>query len=97
MARDILSSHSVQIIMENALLTSLMNLRSDCFDYWTFIEVESLSSNELSLFVSKVSFDELLSDIWLKVIHQLIGIPHDESRRMRYHKGHLHNHFNEQF
>jgi hypothetical protein len=27
----------------------------------------------------------------------LIGIPHDESRRMRYHKGHLHNHFNEQF
>jgi hypothetical protein len=33
-----------------------------------------------------VSFDELLFDVWLKVIHQLIGIPDDDSRRMHYQK-----------
>jgi hypothetical protein len=38
------------------------------------------------MFISKVSFDELLSNVWLKLIHQLTGIPHDKSRRMCYYK-----------
>jgi hypothetical protein len=83
---NISKSHSLQIAIENVLLDSFISLRQYRFDYWTFIEVELLSPNEFSIVVSKVPFDELLFDVWVKIIHQLIGLPNDDSRRMRYHK-----------
>jgi hypothetical protein len=50
---NILSSHSLQIDIEDVLLNSLIDVRSDYFGCWIYIDVELLSPNGFSIFCLK--------------------------------------------
>jgi hypothetical protein len=64
----------------------LIELGSEYFEFWQYIEIILLSTDSLSLFVTKLPFDELSSEIWSKVIERLIGIPDTDLRQRRCYK-----------
>jgi hypothetical protein len=82
----LLSSHSLQIAIEDALLNSLIELGSDYFDFWQYIEIRLLSTDSFSRFFERLPFDAVSYEIWLKVIDRLTGVADDNLRQRRFHK-----------
>jgi hypothetical protein len=82
---DLLGSSSLEIESEDELLKTLIELGSDYFEFWPYLEVAFLSETGISLFVENLHFDELTPDIWCKVVSRLRGVSDDELRSQRLH------------
>jgi hypothetical protein len=78
----LLSSPSFSIESEDSLLAKLIDLGSDYFEYWCYIEIPFLSTKGISQFVEIFPFDELRASHWEKIVFRLIGVC-DETFRLR--------------
>jgi hypothetical protein len=67
----LLSSQTLGIVSEDALLKTLIELGSDYYEYWQYIKVCFLSSKGISKFVERLPFDEVGIEIWEEVCHRL--------------------------
>jgi hypothetical protein len=81
----LLSSERLVVESEDALLRLLVALDVNRSEFFGHIEVSFLSMEGLSLFLSKVKFDDLCEEIWSQVICRLKGDASPELRRRRYH------------
>jgi hypothetical protein len=81
---NLLGSSSLRINTEETLLQILIDLGSDYFEFFSYLEVSLLSSDGLSLFVDQLPFDELTVDIWSKVVDRLKGICKSDLRSRRH-------------
>jgi hypothetical protein len=85
---SLLSSDSLKIESEDFLLERLIDLGSDYFEYWNYIEISFLSSEGISQFVKVFPFEELRSSHWEKIIDRLIGNCDEKFRFHRFCKEH---------
>jgi hypothetical protein len=60
----------------------LIDLGSDYFEYWCYVEIAFLSTQGISQFVKIFPFDEMRLSHWSKIIERLIGVC-DEKLRLR--------------
>jgi hypothetical protein len=88
---QILESASLAIESEDDLLRTLISLGSGYFEFLSYIEVIFLTDEGLSLFVDKLSFDDLTLEIWRQVVFRLKGVS-DEEVRCRPHRHDRHDH-----
>jgi hypothetical protein len=79
---SLLSSPSLIIESEDSLLQQLIDLGSDYFEYWDYIEIAFLSTQGISQFVENFPFEELRTSHWEKIVDRLIGVC-DETFRLR--------------
>jgi hypothetical protein len=79
----LLSSKSLVIENEDDLLQRLLDLGSDYFEFLDYIKVSFLSDTGISRFVEVVSFDNLSSMIWSKIVSRMKGICDDDHRKHR--------------
>jgi hypothetical protein len=68
---ELLCSPELQMLNEDSLLQTLIELGSEYFEYWCYIEANFLSSAGISLFVERLNFDHLTESIWLKIVDRL--------------------------
>jgi hypothetical protein len=68
---ELLCSKELKVASEDDLLKLLIELGSEYFEYWCYIEVSFLSSAGISLFVEHLQFEDLNESIWLKVVDRL--------------------------
>jgi hypothetical protein len=68
---EILSSRELKLKNEDELLKTLIQLGSDYFEYWCYIEVNFLSDEGIVLFVDNIRFDDLTESIWDKIADRL--------------------------
>jgi hypothetical protein len=81
---DLLSSRSLGIESEDALLRLLIELGSDYFEFWSYIEVVFLSDEGLSLFVDNFDYSRLTKEVWCKILSRLTGICDEDIRHRRF-------------
>jgi hypothetical protein len=67
-------------------LHSLIDLRSDYFEFWTYVEVISLSEEGFSLFVDSLSYNYLIFEIWSHIVLRLDGKFDDDRRFPIFHQ-----------
>jgi hypothetical protein len=79
---SLLSSHSLRLESEDSLLQQLIDLGSEYFEYWCYIEIPLLSTKGISEFVKVFPFEELRTTHWEKIVDRLIGVC-DETFRLR--------------
>jgi hypothetical protein len=80
----LLSSSSLSIQSEDALLGLMSDLDSETFEYWKYIEVSFLSDNGRMRYAERLTFDHVTSEIWTKVASHLRGVCSD-GRFERFH------------
>jgi hypothetical protein len=68
---ELLCLRELKIRSEDDLLETLIELGSEYFEYWCYIELSFLSSAGISLFVEHLKFEDLNESIWLKVVGRL--------------------------
>jgi hypothetical protein len=73
---SILSSPSLFLESEDSLLQRLIDLGSDYFEYWCYIELIFLSREGISQVVEKFPFEELSYLHWEKIVSRLVN--HDD-------------------
>jgi hypothetical protein len=61
----------------------LIDLGSEYFEYWCYIELEFLSSQGISEFVKIFPFEELKTSHWEKIVNRLIGVCDERFRLHR--------------
>jgi hypothetical protein len=82
MLHSLLGSPLLKIKTDDALLNTLIDLGSDYFEFWRYVEVSLLTTEGVSLFVEKLPFDELTIESWVKIGDRLTGGDHKlRSRR----------------
>jgi hypothetical protein len=59
---SLLGSPSLKVKTEDAFLNTLIDLGSDYFEFWRYVEVSLLTTKGISLFAEKLPFDELTID-----------------------------------
>jgi hypothetical protein len=79
----LLSSTSLAIESEDVLLQTLIDLGSDYFEFWCYLEISFLSDEGISRFVDSLRFDDLNATIWSKIVFRLQGICDCEFRSRR--------------
>jgi hypothetical protein len=85
MIHDLLSSPSLVIESEDALLDVLIRIGSETFEQWSYIDISFLSIDGLSLYCDSLPFDRLTSDIWTKVVlYPRMSPDEPVSRRFRF-------------
>jgi hypothetical protein len=67
----LLSSDDLRIENEDELLTVLINLGEDYFEFWCYIKIRFLSDSSLGTFVSTLPFDAMNEDIWSQLVSLL--------------------------
>jgi hypothetical protein len=82
MLHSLLSSPSLRLESEDSLLDRLIDLGSEYFEYWCYLELIFLSSEGISKFVQTFPFEELNKSHWSKIIDRLLGVC-DETFRLR--------------
>jgi hypothetical protein len=65
---ELLCSKELKLLSEDVFLQQLIELGSEYFEYWCYIEVSFLSSSGISLFVEHLSFENLNKLIWFKIV-----------------------------
>jgi hypothetical protein len=80
----LLSSPSLSIETEDALLQLLIDIDCETFDFWRYIEVSLLSSKGFSQYVERLPFDRLTSEMWGKLICHFHGVSLDDLRLRRF-------------
>jgi hypothetical protein len=78
---SLLSSPSLAIESEDSLLQQLIDLGSEYFEYWCYLEIAFLSTEGISEFAKAFPFEELRSTHWEKIVDRLIGVC-DETLRL---------------
>jgi hypothetical protein len=69
---------------EDAFLTTLIDLGSDYFEFWQYIEVNNLTGDGIVHFVENLPFDELTASIWKGIVDHLRGSKVFECPSIRY-------------
>jgi hypothetical protein len=77
----LLSSRSLRITTEDQFMEFLIELGSDYFEFWQYIEPIFLTANGLSLFKDTLPFEYVNECIWDKIFYRLANKP-DESIRI---------------
>jgi hypothetical protein len=67
----LLSSRSLGIENEDALLQLLIEFGSDYFEFWSYIEVTFLSEEGFSLFIDKLQFSGLTPEVWYHIVSRV--------------------------
>jgi hypothetical protein len=80
----ILSSETFAITSEDALLMILIELGSEYYEYWEYLELCFLSSEGISRFIDSFPFEKLTSKIWEGICDRLKQIHKDELRNHRF-------------
>jgi hypothetical protein len=70
---EIVSSPELKVENEDSFLKTLIDLGSDYFELWEYIEVNNLTENGISLFVEHLRFEELTESIWKRIVDRLCG------------------------
>jgi hypothetical protein len=83
---SILSSPSLAIESEDFLLQRLIDLGSDYFEYWAYLEIPFLSAQGISQFVKSFPFEELRVSHWEKIADRLVGVCDETFRLRRFHR-----------
>jgi hypothetical protein len=83
---SLLSSSSLVLQSEDALLQLLIDIDSETYEFWHYIEISLLSVEALSRYAQALPFDRLTSDIWAKIVSHLRGVNVDELRQRRFHQ-----------
>jgi hypothetical protein len=81
---ELLCSPSLKIESEDSLLGVLIELGSDYFEYWCYIEVTHLTDEGLSLFIDNLAFEHLSESIWKKIVDRCKGNRDSELISSRY-------------
>jgi hypothetical protein len=68
-------------------LKFLIDLGSDYFEFWTYLEPLFLTADGISLFGNTLPFDHVSEDIWKKVLVRIEEKPNEEVRTRRYFVG----------
>jgi hypothetical protein len=84
MLHSLLSSPSLRLENEDSLLERLIDLGSEYFEYWSYLEIEFLSSDGISKFVQIFPFEELNKSHWSKIIDRLLGVCDETFRSRRF-------------
>jgi hypothetical protein len=80
----LLSSPSLALKSEDALLDLLIDIDSETFEFWSYIEISLLSSDALARYAQLLPFDRLTSDIWSKLVSHLRCVSVDDLRLRRF-------------
>jgi hypothetical protein len=83
MLHRLLSSDSLAVESEDALLRVLIDLDVNRSDFFQYIEISFLSLEGLKLYLKEITFEDLCEGIWLKVISRLKGDSLDQLRARR--------------
>jgi hypothetical protein len=78
---SLLSSPSLKIESEDSLLRKLIDLGSEYFEFWCYVEIPFLSKQGVSQFVKRFPFDELSLSHWKTIVDRLNGVC-DETFRL---------------
>jgi hypothetical protein len=84
MLHSLLSSPSLLLESEDSLLERLIDLGSEYFEYWCYLEIIFLSSEGISKFVQIFPFEELNKSHWSKIIDRLLGVCDETFRSRRF-------------
>jgi hypothetical protein len=84
MLHNLLVSHSLQVETEDHLLESLIDLGSDYFEFWSYIEVSHLTRSGFLRFVQEIPFHALTTDIWSTFVELHIRGPKESCLSLRY-------------
>jgi hypothetical protein len=87
----VLGSSSLRVESEDQLLQFLIDLGSDYYEFWTYLEPVFLTEEGISLFGNILPFDYVSEDIWRKVFVRLENKRNDEIRIRRYFHSRLSN------
>jgi hypothetical protein len=71
MLHEILKSRKLKLENEDRFLTTLIDLGSDYFDFWEYIELKNLTKDGLSRFFENLPFDELRESIWNRIVNHM--------------------------
>jgi hypothetical protein len=82
----LLESPSLRLESEDSLLQLLIELGSNYFEFWHYIEPVFLTSDGISLFGNTLPFDHVNSDIWKKVFDRLENKSNESIRIRRFSK-----------
>jgi hypothetical protein len=82
MLHSLLSSPLLRLESEASLLQRLIDLGSEYFEYWIYLEIVFLSSEGISKFAEIFPFEELRISHWSKIVDRLVGVC-DETFRLR--------------
>jgi hypothetical protein len=64
----------------------MIDLGSDYFEYWCYIEIVFLSTEGISKFVQIFPFSELRTTHWVKIVDRLLGVCDETFRFRRFYK-----------
>jgi hypothetical protein len=78
----LLGSRSLRPETEDQFLRFLINLGSDYYEFWNYVEQVFLTADGIALFGSRLPFDYVSEDIWKKIFVRTENKP-DESIRIR--------------
>jgi hypothetical protein len=82
---ELLSSPSLSLESEDALLRLLIDIECDKSEFWGYIELPFLSSAGISLFADGLTVDDLTECVWRKIVVHLKGHCDDGLRGRRFH------------
>jgi hypothetical protein len=71
MLHEILNPQKLKLENEDQFVKTLIDLRSDYFEFWRYIEVTNLTFDGIKRFIDKFPFDELTELIWMKIKDRL--------------------------
>jgi hypothetical protein len=80
----LLGSRSLRLESEDQFLNFLIDLGSDYFEFWEYIEPIFLSAASISLFGNTLPFDYVTEDIWNKLFVRIENKPDDAIRTRRF-------------
>jgi hypothetical protein len=80
----LLSSPSLRLETEDQFLRFLIDLGSEYFEFWCYIEPIFLTENGISLFGDTLPFDYVNEDIWHKLFVRLENKPDETIRIQRF-------------
>jgi hypothetical protein len=82
----VLGSSSLRVESEDQLLKFLIDLGSDYYEFWTYLELIFLTEEGISLFGNTLPFDDVNEEIWRKVFVRIENKPNEDIRIHRYFK-----------
>jgi hypothetical protein len=83
MLHSLLSSPSLRLESEHLLLDELIDLGSEYFECWSYLEIVFLSSEGISKFAEVFPFEKLRKSHWSKIVDRLVGVCDDTFRSRR--------------
>jgi hypothetical protein len=80
----VLGSSSLRVESEDHLLKFLIDLGSDYYEFWNYLEPIFLTADGILLFGNTLPFDHVTEDLWKKVFIRIADQPDEKLRIRRY-------------